>query len=263
LPALTSSFPAETEAISIVPDDVLYGVPFAAAPVNGKMMIDEWAVSSAGGWLPVSHGSTADSLLLTAVPEPGPAFERLPKAVEEVAAAVRTTGAPSAAQRIAVRAAGVAEELPRAGIWHAACHGVSQPKEPGASGIVLESGEILRLRDIAALDARRLKLAFLASCWSADNFQFPGRIVVSLPQALQLAGAETVIGSLWQVLDEVAPAFVGAVYHALQGGAPRDQALRHAMLRCRQEEDGTTRPLADWAGFVLFGNTARLRMIWS
>ena len=86
---------------------------------------------------------------------------------------------------------------------------------------------------------------------------------MSLPQALQLAGAETVVGSLWQVLDEAGPQFAAAVYDALRRGAHRDQALRQAMLQCRYDEAGHQRPLADWAGFVLLGNAAPLRMNWS
>jgi CHAT domain-containing protein/tetratricopeptide (TPR) repeat protein len=262
LSALTSLLPPETEAISVVPDDILHGVPFAAVPVNGNIMIERWAVSSSATWAPPLHESKVGSMLVTAVPDAGPQYQPLPQATREVATAIDASQAPQAAISSAVTVQQLKDTLRRTGMWHAACHGISQPKEPGASGLALAGGEVLVLREIAALDARGLRLAVLASCWSADNYQYPGRIVVSLPQALQLAGVETIVGSLWRVLDELGPAFIAAFYEALRAGVARDQALRQAMLSVRKDQSGNQRPLADWAGFVLFGDPARLIMNW-
>src|SRR5262249_3221948 len=140
-----------------------------------------------------------------------------------------------------------------------ACHGTFEPKTPGASGIVLAGAERLTLRDITSLDLQRIRVAFLASCWSADNFVSPGRWIVSLPYALLGAGVQTVVGSLWEVLDEVSVLFAQEFYERLQAGIPSDEALRQALQVCRRRPTGEQRPLWDWAGFVLTGVPSPVR----
>jgi CHAT domain-containing protein len=87
----------------------------------------------------------------------------------------------------------------------------------------------------------------------------PGRWIVSLPCALLGAGAQTVVGSLWEVLDDVSVMFTQTFYERLRTGLPPDEALREALQMCRRRSTGEQRPLWDWAGFVLTGASTPVR----
>ena len=151
---------------------------------------------------------------------------------------------------------------------HIACHGVFIPDAPDRSGLVLlparDKFELLSLRDLLSLDLRGLKQITLSSCWSADNFVLPGRRVVSLPETLMRAGAESVIGSLWPVADEVALPLMTRLYHLLAVKG-RAEALRQVQLEmiasslagCRAADQASPR---HWAGITLFGAGGRLNI---
>ena len=124
--------------------------------------------------------------------------------------------------------------------------------------------ELLSLRDLLTLDLRGLQLITLSSCWSADNFVLPGRRVVSLPETLMRAGAESVVGSLWPLADEVAFPLMVRFYELMLAGG-RAQALRKVQLEMigRRLEGCTVADQASprhWAGITLFGDGGRLRL---
>lgn len=168
--------------------------------------------------------------------------------------------------RASSHALGVALESPR--LVHIACHGVFIPDAPDRSGLVLLPApgklELLSLRDLLTLDLRGLEQITLSSCWSADNFVLPGRRVVSLPETLMRAGAESIIGSLWPIADDVALPLMTRFYGLLVA-MERAEALRQVQLEmisgalegCRAPNLTSPR---NWAGITLFGSADRLRI---
>ena len=87
--------------------------------------------------------------------------------------------------------------------------------------------------------------------------------VLGLVRALQVAGARSVVASLWRVDDESTAELMGRFYSALATGLPRDEALRQAQLELLRgevevERDGrkvalrTSEP-RHWAPFILIG----------
>jgi CHAT domain-containing protein len=269
LDRLLARLPRRVRAVAFVADDALLGVPFTALPFGGDLVVSRWAVSHSVTWVPASRTRVATSALLVAAPEPGLGGERLEHAEREVAAVeqvCRRHGAsvvrlgPKTASRHSVISG-----LHDASLWHAACHGRFEPQAPGLSEIVLQAvgergPEVLTLADLAGLDLRRLRLAFLASCWSADNFVAPGRWVVSLPATLHVAGVQTVVGCAWEVPDQVAAEFSERFYEHVAAGAPCDEAHRQALLSCRREPDGRPRPLWDWTAFILVGEAGPIAL---
>jgi CHAT domain-containing protein len=161
----------------------------------------------------------------------------------------------------------VLEGLPRAALVHLACHGFFKAERPDQSGLVFvprpDQIEVLTLRELSGLDLGGVRHVTLSSCWSADNFVLPGRQLISLPETLCRAGAESVLGCLWRVDDRVGTAFVKEFYRHL-ADAPREDALRTAQLRCLRGElmdvggAATTHPTY-WAGYQLYGNSDALR----
>lgn len=85
--------------------------------------------------------------------------------------------------------AAVIEILPRATLFHIACHGIFKPDQPEASGMVFvpapDQVEVLSLRDLSALNLSELQHATLSSCWSADHFVLTGRWVMKPARNIQ------------------------------------------------------------------------------
>jgi CHAT domain-containing protein len=167
----------------------------------------------------------------------------------------------------------VLDALCRADVAHIACHGIFEPDRPDASGIMLVptpgSGERLTLRELSAAQLGNCGHITLSSCWSADNFILPSHWIISLPETLWRQGVKSVLGSLWQVDDVVARAFMARFYRALER-LPRDAALREAQLACLTNtlnctsddnpEPIDTRSPFYWSGFNLYGTPDRLHL---
>jgi CHAT domain-containing protein len=156
------------------------------------------------------------------------------------------------------------ESLPSVGLFHIASHGIFEPEQPDCSGLILTSKggmvELLTLRQIANLDLRSLRLATLSSCWSADNFVLPGRWIISLPETFYRAGAHSVLGSLWQVPDELAIEFMEKFYRHLQKNNSLERALQRVQLDClRSAMPGMADPRF-WANFNLYGKRQSLKI---
>lgn len=70
-----------------------------------------------------------------------------------------------------------------------------------------------------------------------------------------MAGAETVVTSLWNVDDATAPMLMADYYQHLAAGQGRAQAMQKAMQTAR-----ATHPHPYyWAAFIVSGNDAPLR----
>lgn len=277
---LLSALPRRVRALTIVPDDSLHGFPFSAFTHDGKFLIERYALS-----LAFESGVTRPSarrrdgrrglllgVSLGGVTEDGKNFLPLPGVSEEVKS---LEGLFSSQRRLptsllkdekATRAA-VLEQLPGATFVHVACHGIFEHDKPDASGLVLvpEKGraEILSLRELSALDLTGLRHIGLSFCWSADNFILPGRWVISLPETIWRAGAQSVLGHLWRVDDSLAVAFTRRFYeNALTNDL--DKALQSTQLQCLTKKllpgknaSDTSSPV-HWAGYNLYGDSGRL-----
>src|SRR5262249_3927037 len=213
--------------LSFVPDDSLHGFPFAALMQGDKYLVERYAVSVAlerEPQRPVLNRPLAGpaEALLVGMSRGNSRFAPLlgtPRELDGVERWLRDARVgvkrlmDEQADRETVRSA-----LARAAFAHLACHGVFCRDDAGGTGLVLlsdpdsEKEEILSFQDLAHLDLGGLRHVTLTACWSADNFVLPGRWVVSLPETLCRAGVRSVLGSLWQVDDNLAIAFVRRFY---------------------------------------------------
>jgi CHAT domain-containing protein len=81
--------------------------------------------------------------------------------------------------------------------------------------------------------------------------------VYGLRRALVVAGAQTLVTSLWKVDDQVTRDLMVAYYKNLLGGAGRVEALRRAALLIRK-----THPEPRfWAPFIAIGQNGPLKGI--
>jgi CHAT domain-containing protein len=105
------------------------------------------------------------------------------------------------------------------------------------SGLVLAganqkgSGGILTAEVIVGLNLSGLELAVLSACETGLGEPASGEGVFGLQRAFHLAGARTVVASLWRVDDRATAALMALFYHHLwKKKLPPLQALRQAQL---------------------------------
>jgi CHAT domain-containing protein len=133
--------------------------------------------------------------------------------------------------------------------------GARAPQASGAASHPLDSSLVTAL-ELAGLDLWGTQLVVLSACDTGRGDIKLGQGVYGLRRALVVAGAETVVMSLWEVRDDSTRLLMEAYYRNLLLGQGRAFALREAMRALRQ-----TRPHPhDWAPFIVLGSDAPLRL---
>jgi CHAT domain-containing protein len=160
--------------------------------------------------------------------------------------------------------------LARASGWHPGL--LSGLVLAGANTLPQEGEEdgILTALEVAELDLTRCELAVLSACETGLGKVAAGEGVLGLQRAFQVAGARSVVSSLWSVDDEATRKLMVAFYEALWNESrpsSRAEALRQAQLVMLREgykrgmvaaDDAGDRqrrvPPYFWAAFVLSGD---------
>jgi len=116
---------------------------------------------------------------------------------------------------------------------------------------------LITAEEIAALDLSQCELAVLSACDTNVGERRAGQGVASLQRALQMAGARSVITSLWKVPDEATRELMVDFYRRIwTEQKPKHQALWEAKMRIRDQKDESGSPkysVRDWAAWVLTG----------
>ena len=116
---------------------------------------------------------------------------------------------------------------------------------------------ILTAEEIAALDLRGVEWAVLSACDTGVGEVRAGEGVFGLRRAFQIAGARTVIMSLWPVDDEDARRWMTGVYERrFARGAGTMEAVRESsleQLRRRRRAGLSAHPFY-WGGFIAVGD---------
>ena len=116
---------------------------------------------------------------------------------------------------------------------------------------------ILTAEEVAALDLRGVEWAVLSACDTGLGEMKAGEGVFGLRRAFQIAGARTVIMSLWSVDDDATRVWMRALYEGrLKKHLSTADAMQQAslsVLRARRARGESTHPFY-WAGFVAAGD---------
>ena len=157
-------------------------------------------------------------------------------------------------------------ELETAGITHFACHAIVDPKLPLDSALSLseQGGEgLLQAWEIAEQLEVSSELVVLSACETAGGGQRSGEGIVGLVRAFQVAGAESVIATLWTIGDESSAALMERFYQHLSTGMGRALALQKAQVELIQGPVEVLRrgetvfvnasSPKHWAAFILLG----------
>jgi CHAT domain-containing protein len=111
--------------------------------------------------------------------------------------------------------------------------------------------------ELAGLDLWGTQLVVLSACDTGRGDVKLGQGVYGLRRAFLVAGAETVVMSLWQVKDDTTSQLMEAYYAHLLRGLGRAQALREAMRSLRATQSHPHY----WAPFIALGRDAPLRSL--
>ena len=116
---------------------------------------------------------------------------------------------------------------------------------------------ILTAQEIAALDLRGTQWAVLSACETGVGEVVSGEGVFGLRRAFQMAGARTLIMSLWSVEDDATRRWMHLLYEArFAKGMSTTDAVRAASLArlAQRRETGLSAHPFYWAAFVAVGD---------
>ena len=114
---------------------------------------------------------------------------------------------------------------------------------------------ILTAEELAALDLRGVELAVLSACDTGRGEVAIGEGVFGLRRALEIAGVDSIVMSLWPVPDRAAARFMDRFYEERLEGTGVHESVRRAGLAALQElrdREGALHPYY-WSGFVASG----------
>jgi CHAT domain-containing protein len=154
-------------------------------------------------------------------------------------------------------------------ILHIATHGFFLPQSRASnpllrSGLALaganrrggDAGGVLTALEASGLNLWGTKLVTLSACDTGFGEVKGAEGVFGLRRAFVLAGAESLVMSLWPVGDYVTRETMTSFYSGLKRGLGRGEALRQAQLSMLKRQ-GREHPFY-WAGFIQSGEWASL-----
>ena len=149
-------------------------------------------------------------------------------------------------------------------ILHLATHAIIDEDNPLYSKLVLafedstttEDGE-LHSYEIYGMKLN-CALVTLSACNTGTGKYLDGEGIFSLGRSFLLAGAESVLTSLWEVSDQSTSQIMESFYMNIKKGATSPEALREAKLNYLKTSDLLTANPHYWAGFVFIGQSEKV-----
>ncbi len=142
--------------------------------------------------------------------------------------------------------ASVENPLLRSGLVFAGANGLSSGTDDGVVTALEASG----------LDLRGTRLVVLSACETGVGKVTNGDGVYGLRRALVIAGAESLVMSMWEVDDTATKDLMSGYYKKLEGGQGRSEALR-SIQRELHAKPKYAHPFY-WASFIAAGDSAPL-----
>lgn len=179
-----------------------------------------------------------------------PAGEKPLARVAQEARIVRSGLADAAVPLLDATRAQVLDALPRHGIAHFACHGVSDWRVPSDSRLLLTDGP-LTVTQLSGLDLPYATLAYLSACATTrTNLRLVDE-AVQVTAGLLMAGFRQVVGTWWAVRDDDALTVSQSFYTELRSDPARASQALHTVVRALRDQD--PQDVLRWAAHVHVG----------
>lgn len=258
---INTSLTGITEVIFIADRDI-QSVPFGALVdgATGGYVIEQRAMSLAPSASLAARRSARPSSKGRAlfvgnptVPERDP----LPAAELEATALGRMSSDAVVLTRHQATKRRFIEEAQKARRIHYAGH--TRAEGPGLAALLLatdsgnegalDAGEIARLRLSAT------ELVVIAACSSARGETRLMEGVPSLSRAFMIAGAPTVVATLWDIDDALTSPLFMTFHRGIAAGESPARALQQAQIAALHSSDAMERHPSTWGGIVVVGHT--------
>lgn len=261
----------------IIPDAELYSIPFdvlLTKPVEEKKkypfsiknlsyLLEKYAVSynySSVMMLKTKRKKniTTNNVFLGIAPFTS--SEELPNSKKELDAILNNIGIESNTILIDAEATieNIKEIFINYSIIHFSTHGYMNEENYKLSNIQLYKG-ILTNYDIENLDINA-SLVALVACDSNNGKTIKSEGVMSLARSFFIAGAPSLLATLWKINDKEVPEIMKYYYGHLQNSYPKNIALQKAKIDflTANINNGTDSNPYYWSAFVQIGNTMPL-----
>ena len=256
--------------IIIVPDHILYKVPFSAfKDESGKYLSESFRLRIVPSLMTLKliqdspgdyHSQTG--ALIVGDPQVGHVTYKgelkrippLPCARKEAEMIGRLLGVQPLLGEHATKQA-VLQSIHSVSLIHFAAHGNAESGEIALApprhfdGTPQEQDYLLTMTEISQVRLTA-KLVVLSCCHSADG-QIRSEGVVGIARAFLGSGARSVLVALWAIQDEATEQFMSRFYEHLVGGESASESLHQAMkwMRANGFSD-----VEQWAPFMLIGD---------
>jgi CHAT domain-containing protein len=125
----------------------------------------------------------------------------------------------------------------------------------GVLPIEAEDG-IMTAEDVSGMDLTNTEMVVLSACDTGLGNILTGEGVFGLRRAFMLAGAQTLVMSLWKVPDRHTRELMITFYSRLSKGLGRAEALREAQLEMKEKFPNPYY----WGAFICQGNPDHLKL---
>ncbi|HEY3324952.1 MAG TPA: CHAT domain-containing protein [Planctomycetota bacterium] len=250
------------ERVCIIPHQLLHYVPFQALHDGSQFLISkhELLYSPSGSALvAAAHIDSAQAQELSVhdpilSPDPNSPFH-----VTETATIQKLF--PTAAVFLSEKATlgAFKSSCPKSGILHVSSHGFFDRWIPARSGLIFSKTSsddgVLRASDVYGMSLDHVGLVVMSACVSSVGEFGEGDEMTGLTRAFQVAGARSVIGSLWPVPNDATTKLMGFFYEEIKKeSSDAVKALTSAQRRFLREE--ADHSIGRWAAFEVTGSCA-------
>ncbi len=179
-------------------------------------------------------------------------YDELPESVEEAKAVASTMQAAPLLEAEATERR-LLSALQGSRYVHVSTHGHQNPTSPSFHKLILtpegDDDGYLNAYELLGLDLRGLELVTLSACETALGRFDRGMNPHGLPAMLLLAGAETVIGTLWEIEAGCSARFFTNLYTGLAQDKDKLTAYQEALHITREHHP----EFRDWGAFYFVG----------
>lgn len=272
--------PRDVRKLVIVTDGALASVPLEVLPVDGRLLVERFAISylasatllmrkpEPAGQLPrwpwnTEFAGFADPVFASeGAVATGAAHGRLPQSAGEVRTAASLL---RGGERLFLGAENRRENLVEllnapVPVLHIATHATADPENPERSRILFSpsqagsgTADYLFLKGVYDLNLSGIDLVTLSACDTETGKLVRGEGIQGFSRAFLAGGARSVVAALWRVADSPTAELMREFYQGLASGESKAESLRRAKLSLLRGDPRFSHPHY-WAAFLLTGD---------